>query len=204
VKNPLNAMMIHLELLREKLDDAPDEVRQSLEVIGSEIRRLDRVVLGFLKFMRPQELSFKPLDLNALLGSVVALLEAEWQGRSVGFVSELDTSLPRISADEELLRQAFLNVLQNACQAMPNGGTVTVRTEREGRDSVRISFRDEGVGIAPADLDKIFKLYYTTKADGSGIGLSLVYRIVQMHDGVVEVRSEVGRGTAMIVRLPAR
>ena len=204
VKNPLNAMMIHLELLREKLEGSSSEVQQSLEVVGSEIRRLDRVVLGFLRFMRPQELSFKPLDLNALIGSVVAFVEPEWESRGVRFASELDASLPLISADDELLRQALLNILQNACQAMPNGGTVTVRTEREGRESVRISISDEGVGIAAEDLDKIFKLYYTTKADGSGIGLSLVYRIVQMHDGAVEARSEVGRGTTIIVRLPLR
>jgi signal transduction histidine kinase len=204
VKNPLNAMMIHLELLRERLESAPQEVQHSLEVIGSEIRRLDRVVLGFLRFMRPQELSFKPIDLNALLGSVAALLEPEWQPKGIRFAWALDTGLPLISADEELLRQALLNVLQNACQAMPNGGTVMVRTEREGRDSVRISIRDEGVGIASEDLEKIFKLYYTTKADGSGIGLSLVYRIVQMHDGAVEVHSELGHGTTMVVRLPLR
>jgi PAS domain S-box-containing protein len=204
VKNPLNAMMIHLELLKEKLDGSPDEVQQSLEVIGSEIRRLDRVVLGFLRFTRPQELTFKPLDLNALLASVTALLEVEWQGREIDFVPEFDASLPPVTADEELLRQAFVNILQNACQAMPNGGTLTIRTEREGRDSVRVSISDEGVGIAPDDIEKIFKLYYTTKPDGSGIGLSLVYRIVQMHDGVVEARSEIGRGATMIVRLPLR
>ncbi|HEV8440617.1 MAG TPA: ATP-binding protein [Methylomirabilota bacterium] len=204
VKNPLNAMMIHLELLREKLEGSPGEVHQSLEVIVSEIRRLDRVVQGFLRFMRPQELAFKTLDLNALLGSVTALLEAEWQARGVHFAFELDAGLPPMSADEELLRQAFLNILQNACQAMPHGGTVTIRTEREERDAVRISIADEGVGIPHEDLEKIFKLYYTTKTEGTGIGLSLVYRIVQMHDGAIEARSEVGRGTTMIIRLPLR
>jgi signal transduction histidine kinase len=197
-------MMIHLELLREKLEGSPGEVHQSLEVIVSEIRRLDRVVQGFLRFMRPQELAFKTLDLNALLGSVTALLEAEWQARGVHFAFELDAGLPPMSADEELLRQAFLNILQNACQAMPHGGTVTIRTEREERDAVRISIADEGVGIPHEDLEKIFKLYYTTKTEGTGIGLSLVYRIVQMHDGAIEARSEVGRGTTMIVRLPLR
>ncbi len=204
VKNPLNAMMIHLELLREKLDSSPSEVQQSLEVIGSEIRRLDRVVQGFLRFMRPQELVVKTIDLNALLGSVAALLEAEWQSHGVHFAAALDPGLPPISADEELLRQAFLNILQNACQAMPSGGTVTVRTEREGRELIRVSIADEGVGIPVEDLEKIFKLYYTTKPDGSGIGLSLVYRIVQMHDGAIEARSEAGRGTTMIVKLPVR
>ena len=204
VKNPLNAMMIHLELLREKLDTSPGEVQESLEVIGSEIRRLDRVVQGFLRFMRPQELAFKTLDLNVLLAGVVALLDAEWQSHGVHFAADLDPSLPAISADEELLRQAFLNILQNAGQAMPDGGTVTIRTEREGRELIRVSIADEGVGIAPDDVEKIFTLYYTTKANGSGIGLSLVYRIVQMHDGAVEVRSEAGRGTTMTVRLPLR
>src|SRR5262249_2835619 len=112
VKNPLNAMMIHLELLKEKLDGSPGEVQQSLDGIGSGFRRLDRVVLGFLRFMRPQELTFKPLDLNGLLSSVVALLEVEWQGRGVQFVSVLDGTLPSVTADDELLRQAFVNILQ--------------------------------------------------------------------------------------------
>lgn len=204
VKNPLNAMMIHLELLREKLDAPSLEVQQSLEVIASEIRRLDRVVQGFLRFMRPQEVAFKALDLNALLGSVAALLEAEWRPRGIRFAFALDPALPRIGADEELLRQAFLNILQNACQAMPDGGTISIRTAQEDHDTVWVSITDEGIGIPAEELDRIFKLYYTTKPDGTGIGLSIVYRIVQMHDGAIEVQSEVGRGTTMIVRLPVR
>lgn len=204
VKNPLNAMMIHVELLKERLEDAGVDVRQSLEVIGSEIRRLDRVVQGFLKFMRPQELMLKPVDLNAMLQSVCALLEAESQSHGVRFVLDLDADLPAVSADEELLRQAFINVLQNAVQAMPTGGAVRLRTRPDALDWVRVTVTDQGVGIAPEDVDKIFKLYYTSKVGGSGIGLSVVYRIVQLHDGTIEAKSEPGRGTAMIVRLPLR
>jgi len=204
MKNPLNAMMIHVELLRDKLASPPADVQQSLDIIGSEIRRLDRVVQGFLRFMRPQELSIKTLELNVLLGSMVALLEAEWQARGVRFAFQLDPDLPTVSADEELLRQAFLNIVQNACQAMAKGGTVTIRTERESREWIRVSIADEGAGIPAEELEKIFKLYYTTKPDGSGIGLSIVYRIIQLHDGAVEVRSEVGRGTTLSVRLPVR
>jgi PAS domain S-box-containing protein len=204
VKNPLNAMMIHVELLKERLEDASPDVKQSLEVIGGEIRRLDRVVQGFLKFMRPQELTLKPVDLNAMLQSVGALLEAESQSHGVRFVLDLDAALPAVSADEELLRQAFINIVQNACQAMPEGGAVRIRTRPEGLDWVRVSVTDQGVGIAPEDLDKIFKLYYTSKPGGSGIGLSVVYRILQLHDGTVEAKSQPGRGTAMIVRLPVR
>jgi PAS domain S-box-containing protein len=204
VKNPLNAMMIHVELLKERLEDSGADVRKSLEVIGSEIRRLDRVVQGFLKFMRPQELTLKPVDLNAMLQSVCALLEAESQSHGVRFVLELDADLPPVNADEELLRQAFINILQNAVQAMPNGGGVRLRTRPEGLEWVRVTVTDQGVGIAPEDVGKIFKLYYTSKAGGSGIGLSVVYRIVQLHDGTIEAKSELGRGTAMIVRLPLR
>ncbi len=202
VKNPLNAMMIHLELLRERLDAPPEDVQQSLEVIGSEIRRLDRVVQGFLRFIRPEELSLRLLDLNTLLKDVVALVEAEWQKEGIRFDFHFDPTLPLVAADEELLRQAFLNILLNACQAMPTGGTVSILTEREEWEFVKVSFADTGVGIPPDDIDKIFQLYYTTKVGGSGIGLSLVYRVVQMHDGLIEVVSEVGRGTTMVVRLP--
>ena len=204
VKNPLNAMMIHVELLKERLEDSGPDVKQSLEVIGSEIRRLDRVVQGFLKFMRPQELTLKPVDLNAMLQSVAALLEAESQSHGVRFVLDLDAALAAVSADEELLRQAFINVLQNAVQAMPQGGAVRIRTRADGLDWVRVAVTDQGVGIAAEDLDKIFKLYYTSKPGGSGIGLSVVYRILQLHDGTIEVKSQPGRGTAMVVRLPVR
>lgn len=204
VKNPLNAMMIHLEVLKERLDTATPEVQESLEVIGSEIRRLDRVVQGFLRFMRPQELVIKPVDLNSLLQSLGALLEAEWQTQGIRLAYDLDASLPPVGADEELLRQAFLNILQNAGQAMPRGGLVTIRTARDGRETARVEIVDQGVGIASEDLERIFKLYYTTKTDGSGIGLSVVYRIVQLHDGMIDVQSELGRGSTVTVRLPLR
>ena len=204
VKNPLNAMMIHVELLKERLEDSGVDVKQSLEVIGSEIRRLDRVVQGFLKFMRPQELMLKPVDLNAMLQSVCALLEAESQKHGVRFILELDPDLTAVSADEELLRQAFINIVQNAVQAMPTGGAVRIRTRPEALEWARVTVTDQGVGIAPEDVDKIFKLYYTSKVGGSGIGLSVVYRIVQLHDGTIEAKSEKGRGTAMTVRLPVR
>ncbi len=204
VKNPLNAMMIHLELARARLDAAAPDVTQSLDVIGSEIKRLDRVVQGFLKFIRPQELSLKAVDVNALLQSAVALLEPEWQPSGVRFDLRLDATCPAISADEELLRQAFLNILANACQAMPRGGAVTLATSWRRRDHVTVAIADEGVGIAPEDLDRIFSLYYTTKPGGSGIGLSIVYRIVQMHDGTIDVASTVGQGTTVTCRFPLR
>lgn len=203
VKNPLNAMMIHLEIIRSRLGNRTDEVGRSLEVIGGEIRRLDRVVQGFLKFARPQELKLTAVDLNVLLGSITSLLEEEWRPAGLRVDLALSPRLASVTGDEELLRQAFLNIIQNAGQAMPSGGTVSIRTATDEAGNVSVSIADEGVGIPAADLDKVFKLYYTTRPDGNGIGLALVYRIVQMHDGVIELTSQAGRGTTVTVGLPA-
>ena len=203
VKNPLNALMIHLEIIRSSLGQRSDEVGRSLDVMGAEIRRLDRVVQSFLRFTRPQELKLAPVDLAAVLTGIASLLEEEWRAAGVRVALDLDPDLPPLTGDEELLRQAFLNIVQNAGQAMPDGGVVTIAAA-PGAGVVQVRVVDEGVGIAPENLDKIFKLYYTTRPDGNGIGLSLVYRIVQMHDGSVDVASEVGRGTTVSVTLPVR
>ncbi len=202
VKNPLNAMTIHLELLKERLGTSRDLVQDNLEVIGNEIKRLDRAVQGFLKFVRPQELALTSVDLNGLLHELEALLSPEWQTAGVRFVADLDPELHSIRADEELLRQTFLNILLNACQAMPKGGTVRAATTLEPGEYARVTISDEGTGIPAEDREKIFNLYYTTKAGGTGIGLSLAYRIVQLHDGSIDVSSDVGKGTTFVVRLP--
>lgn len=202
VKNPLNAMTIHLELLKERLGVSAGAVQENLDVIGSEIKRLDRALQGFLRFVRPQELTLSAVDINALLRGLEALLQPEWQPMGVRFVSHLDTRFDVIRADEELLRQAFLNILLNACQAMPNGGAIRISTALDQDEHVRVTIADEGTGIPTEDLDKIFRLYYTTKSDGSGIGLSLVYRIVQLHDGSIDVSSEPDKGTTFVIRLP--
>jgi signal transduction histidine kinase/HAMP domain-containing protein len=202
VKNPLNAMRIHLELLKTRLAGGPPGVRENLNVIGEEILRLDRVVQGFLKFVRPQELHLAPVDAGALLGEVARLMAHEASSAGARVALHVAPALPPVAGDQELLQQAFTNLVANALQAMPNGGTVTLGARR-GRDgSVELRVSDEGVGIAPEDVDRIFRLYYTTKPEGSGIGLSMVYRIVQMHEGRIDVESATGRGTTMTVTLP--
>jgi PAS domain S-box-containing protein len=203
VKNPLQAMVLHVALLKNRLAASSPEVRESLDIVGNEIRRLDRVVQGFLSFARPQEVKPRPLDLNGLATSLVALVEPEWRAQGVQFTLALDPALPLVSGDEDLLRQALLNLTRNACQAMASGGTATIATAQDD-EYVRVSIADEGVGIEPEDRDKIFGLYFTTKPDGNGVGLAVVYRIIQMHDGTIDVESEVGRGTTMTVRLPRR
>jgi signal transduction histidine kinase len=236
VKNPLNAMTIHLELLKQKLlvasgagrraaavpvgeqngrvsaqaapavavDDNPELGRalEHVRVIGGEIQRLDQVMQGFLKFTRSEDLKLQALSLGALIDDVVRVIEPECANARVAVVSEGFEKLPDISGDPTMLRQAFLNLALNACQAMPNGGTLRLSAARADSRRVRLSVSDTGIGIKPEHLDRIFDLYFTTRPKGSGIGLSMVYRTVQLHDGEIEVESTEGTGTTFTLLLP--
>jgi signal transduction histidine kinase len=232
VKNPLNAMMIHLELLRTKIRGTvaaalqPEPVAASggtlglgparaaalpasvqgalehVEIIESEIRRLDEVVQGFLKFTRPEDLRLQPVRVMALFEEILPIIETEATKHGVKVTTDVGVSTPNVNGDSSMLRQAFLNLAINACQAMPQGGSLRLVAGPASRQRVEIRFEDTGVGIKPEHLSRIFDLYFTTKERGTGIGLSMVYRIIQMHDGEVEVQSTPGRGTTFRVLLP--
>jgi PAS domain S-box-containing protein len=204
VKNPLNSMVIHLEILKEEIKGVNGEFQKSLEILEGEVHRLDRVVLGFLKFMRPQELEISSVDVNQLVKKEVSLLEAEWGNKGINFILERESPLPAISADPDLLSQVFLNIILNACQAMEQGGDIRIATSTHQDNEIWISISDQGLGIPPEAREKIFQLYYTTKYHGSGLGLPLAYRFVQLHEGVIDVQSEAGKGTTFIVRLPKK
>ena len=226
MKNPLNAMMIHMELLRLQFgqktaaprsvaaggrtvatiatEAPPVDARAAMEhvdVIAGEIRRLDEVVHGFLKFTRAEDLKLQPVRLTALIDEVVPIVKPEAERHGVALTVACDGA-PDVNGDPAMLRQAFLNLALNACQAMANGGTLRILCEPASGRRVAVSFADTGVGIKPEDLERIFDLYFTTKATGSGIGLSMVYRTVQMHDGEIEVQSTPGAGTTFRVLLP--
>jgi signal transduction histidine kinase len=171
-------------------------------VIADEIRRLDQVVVGFLKFARPDELRLQPVQLSTVISEVVSMATPEAEAHGVTVRAECPSSLPDINADPGMLQQAVLNLALNACQAMPNGGTLKLSCRTAARRRVEIEVEDTGVGIPPDNLSKIFDLYFTTKDPGTGIGLSMVYRIVQLHDGEVEVESTPGRGTRFRLVLP--
>ena len=202
VKNPLNAMRIHLELLKARLGGTNPAARENLDVIAHEIQRLDRVVQGFLKFVRPEELNLAPVDVGALLSEVARLMTPEAERAGTRIAVDVAPELPPVAGDAGLLQQACTNLVTNAIQSMPDGGAVTIDAYRGTDGAIAVRVRDEGVGIPSDDLERIFRLYYTTKPQGSGIGLSMVYRIVQMHDGRIDVDSEVGRGTVMTMTLP--
>jgi signal transduction histidine kinase len=229
VKNPLNAMMIHLELLRTKIGrrapavapvglvvgadarSAPTvapssavvaEELQHVAVIEKEIRRLDEVVQGFLRFTRPEDLRLQPVHVDHVFDEIVPVLAPEAEKNGIRVIQDCSSSVPPVNGDAGMLRQAFLNLAMNACQAMPNGGTLRLVCSPASKRRVEVRFEDTGVGIPPEHLSKIFDLYFTTKDHGTGVGLSMVYRIVQLHDGEIEVQSTPGRGTTFKVLLP--
>jgi len=210
IKNSLHAMIIHLELIKQKLSGVRTEEEQvdrqaanvHVEVIATALRRLDEMLQGLLKFTRPEELRLQPVSLASVIEAMMPIVNAEAQKSGVEVTVECPPDLPALRADPAMLQQALLNLALNACQAMPGGGRLRIagRPVRDRR--VEVVVEDTGAGIAPEHLDKVFNLYFTTRPGGTGIGLSMVYRTIQLHDGEIEVQSSPGKGTAFRVTLP--
>ena len=201
VKNPINAIVVHLELLKAKLGDASAPAVRHLEVIDAEIHRLDRVVQTLVDFSRPVELRLSEQDLRPVIDDVLALAAEELSTHKVTLVSRLPSKPLVAKIDVDLIKQAVLNVIQNGAQAMQQGGRLEVVLEEEGKMAVlRVS--DEGPGVSEEIREKIFDLYFTTKSGGSGIGLAMTYRILQFHHGSVEVQSKTERGAEFLLRIP--
>ena len=201
VKNPINAIVVHLELLRNKLDNTRPQATRHLDVIQSEIHRLDRVVQTLVDFSRPVELQLAEQDLCSVVSDVIALSTAELSTRNVTLLHQLPQKPVTVNIDADLVKQALLNVIQNGAQAMPDGGRLEVILETDHKAAV-IRILDEGTGIPDEIREKIFDLYFTTKDEGSGIGLAMTYRILQLHHGSVEVQSRKVRGTEFRFRIP--
>ncbi|HYM12049.1 MAG TPA: ATP-binding protein [Bryobacterales bacterium] len=201
IKNPLNAITLHLELLKNRLSGLLAAQPPELDVIVREIARLDRVVKTFLDFNRPVELRLAEVRLDRLIEEIAALARPEAVQRGVRIQVMSGCPDGVVKADRDLLKQAVLNLAVNGIQAMPSGGELKLALERAGPE-VELSVSDQGVGIAAENREKIFRLYYTTKKNGSGVGLAMTFRVVQLHNGTIDFSSEVGRGTTFRVRLP--
>lgn len=201
VKNPLNAILLHVEVARAKLAAGDTDVGPQMEIIAREILRLDRVVKTFLDFARPVELNLTTISLDGLLSDIVELARPQAAAGRIRVETRQQGEGAEVRIDRDLMQQALLNVLMNAMQAMPDGGELTVESSATA-DAAQIRISDTGGGI-PAELrDKIFRLYFTTRKEGSGIGLAMTFRIVQLHDGTIDFSSEPGKGTTFLIRLP--
>jgi PAS domain S-box-containing protein len=201
VKNPINAIVLHLQLLQNKLQQVDPDTRRHMDIIESEIHRLDRVVQILVDFTRPRDLHLEEMDLRRLLEDVIMLAMPDAEQHGVKIVSQLPATPLGVRVDSDFMKQAILNVVLNGVQAMPEGGTLNIAAHQE-EDVVITEVHDQGGGIPHELQDKIFELYFTTKKGGSGIGLSQTYQILQWHYGSVDFESLDGKGTTFRLRLP--
>lgn len=208
IKNPLSTLNINAQLLLEDWSDAssPREQRtvKRLKVMTSEVERLERIIQTFLRFTERHELALEPSDLNQLLEELVDFVRPEAEARGIQVRVGLDPTLEPFPFDADLVRQVFMNLIQNAQQAMESGELiVTTRRSVTGESHWALGeITDTGPGIPARALPKLFDLYYSTKKGGSGLGLAIAKRIVEEHGGRLEVRSEIGKGSQFTVWLP--
>jgi PAS domain S-box-containing protein len=202
VKNPLNSMRLWLENLKELLPaEADGAALQAVHVLDVEIDRLDAVVKRFLDFSRPVDVRLEPTQLADLLREVLEVAQPQLQKANVEVARLLPIGIPEVFVDRDLLKQAVLNLILNAVEAMPNGGQLQLTLNRRG-EMAEITVGDTGKGIPMEDKQKVFQLFFTTRPGGSGIGLASTFRIVQLHNGSINFTSEVGRGTTFRIELP--
>jgi signal transduction histidine kinase len=206
IGNPLNAIGIHLQLLRRRLADlgsAGTKVNESIDIVESEVRRLDGIVRNFLGAVRPAVPDLADTQLLEVVAGALALLKDQMAELGVRAVVEVADELPLVLADHGQVKQALFNVIKNALEAMDRGGQITVRA-RSDDEWVVLEVADTGVGISAEKLTRVFDAYYTTKADGNGLGLLIVLRILRAHGGRVDVASAPGKGTTVTLRFPQK
>ena len=205
IGNPLNSLNIHLQLMERELKKLAraqgERLREDLRVARDEITRLDQIINQFLRAIRPAHPELQPTTVNEVIAETLTLLEREIGDRDILVEQELAEGLPRILLDRAQLKQAFYNVIKNALQAMHSGGILRIRTEADDTQ-VTISFIDSGHGIAAEQIGQLFEPYFTTRQNGTGLGLMIVQRIVREHGGTIEVESNKGRGTTFRIKLP--
>src|SRR6266568_5092334 len=202
VKNPLNSMRLWLENLKESLfAEQYSASQQAVQVLDKEIDRLDEVVKRFLDFTRPMDIRLEATQLAELLKGVLEIARPQLQKSNIQLAQLLPIDVPEVYVDRALLKQAVLNLVLNAAEAMPGGGQLRLVLSRRG-EMAEITVGDTGKGIPLENRQKIFQLFFSTRPGGSGIGLASTFRIVQLHNGSIDFTSEVGRGTTFRIELP--
>ena len=204
IKNPLGSIGIHIQLMQKALDQ--DEIDRNringyIDVVNEEVSRLNKIVVDFLFAMRPMNVELYEGDLNEVVRGVLEFVQYELQTSDIELEFDPGESLPKIELDEKYLKQALMNIVKNAIAAMPEGGRLVVSTER-ANDEIRLRIADTGLGMSQDVAEKIFEPYFTTKDYGSGIGLTLVYKVIKEHMGDVYVETEEGTGTSFTLTFP--
>lgn len=216
IGNPLNALNIHLQLLGRDLDkitsshaeasqeiseEAVDSLKDLLAVAKNEVVRLDTIITQFLRALRPVKPVLSAGSIEKIIEETLILMRHEIENRNIHVEVHKPLPLPKIMIDHDQIKQAFFNVIRNAFQALPNGGRMEITLELQDH-YLDVSFKDNGSGITSQGFQKIFEPYYTTKKEGSGLGLMIVQRIVQDHGGMIKLSSKPGEGTIVSIMLP--
>ena len=210
IKNPLGSISIHLQLMQKAIDkkrslaeDPSDEqLVKYIGVLNEEVDRLNKIVVDFLFAVRPVTLELRQGNINNLLNDLIEFVRHELEQSRIDCVLDFDTNMPPVYMDERYMKQALLNLIKNAQAAMPGGGVLTVSSACADNE-IRVSVSDTGIGISAENLSKIFEPYYTTKETGSGLGLTIVFKIIKEHRGEINVQSMEGQGTCFTISLPA-
>ncbi len=205
VRNPLNSLSLNVELLEEEIDGREEGAKGLLRAIAREIERLTEITEGYLTFARLPRPKLEPEQVNAVVQELVQFVREEAESSGVSIRTELIDGVPSVLADENQLRQALLNIVRNALDALREkggGGLLRIAT-RPAETGVEVTLSDDGPGIQPKDLARIFDPFYSTKASGTGLGLPLTQQIIVEHGGTIACASEPGRGTTFTIRLPA-
>lgn len=209
INNPLNGILTYTKLIERKLaggslkEDEIPKLRSNLAIMERETERCSSIVRNLLDFARQREPSLRPdVDINGVVDEALSLLANQIALQEITLEKRY-AELPHVMADPRQLRQAFLNIILNSCEAMQTGGKLTITTAFSRKDqTVKLEITDNGAGIPKEDIPKIFDPFFTSKEKGTGLGLSVVYGIITSHQGTIDVKSTVGQGTTITLRLP--
>jgi len=205
IKNPLASIGIHIQLMRKNLNQSgcidKEFAEEYLEIIDEEIERLNGIVVDFLFAVRPMDTRIKSEDINKFSEDLLDFVKYELEENNIQIETNLSLDVPKIEIDIKYMKQVLLNIIKNAIAAMPNGGIITLNTFRKD-DRVHIQIQDNGVGITEENMAKIFEPYFTTKDFGSGLGLTVVFKIIKEHGGEITLNSKEGEGTTFTISLP--
>jgi len=208
IKNPLAAISIHVQLAKKAISLHEtifnEKMKKHFSVIEEEIDRLNKIVVDFLFAVRPIKFEFRLLNINAIITSIVETFQDEFASLMIKIETELDDTLPLLQGDERFLRQAIINIIVNSKHAMmETGGILHISTSKE-ESAIVVLISDSGVGIPHKILNKIFEPYFTTKDTGTGLGLTMTYKVIKEHGGETYVYSDLGKGTTFKILLPIK
>lgn len=207
IKNHLSTLGLNLQLLAEDFENPETQrERRALERIQrlqGECQRLVDVSNDFLRFARVKDLDLQPMDLATVVEELVIFFGPMAMADNIDIKSYFPSDLPQVLLDREMFKQALLNLLLNAQQAMPGGGEITIQAARETEGTVVLNIIDTGKGMPPDVAAKVFRPFFSTRTSGSGLGLATTRKIIEAHNGTIALQSEVGRGTKFTIRLPA-